>query len=144
MERSSYFYDASTGMTTNQFNLGTLAQNCSNKDVQLILPLKQFIAEIKNPDGKINFYSGVVRLPYYDGELHQFMLWLTTGSGMVYENLFFGVDDLKLKYIYFENDPFVYKLSPEGMQERTFTDQDFNGFDKCPSSSQFDFLNFLN
>jgi len=112
--------------------LGTPSQNCSTLDVHLILPLKQFMALIRNPNGKINFYSGVVRLPYYEGELHQFMIWLPTASGMIYENLFFGVDDLKLKYIYFDNDPFVYKLSPEGMKERTFNDQDFNGFNQCP------------
>ena len=86
------------------------------------------MAQIRDPNGHINFYSGVVRLPYYEGDLHQFMIYWYTGDGIIYQNLFFGVDDLKLKFAYYENDTLVYKLSNEGIKEKTFNDQDFTGF----------------
>ena len=131
LQNLSFFYNCSSGIVT--YNVFETNQ-CFYTDLQQTVDLQQYIKMVNDPNEHINFYAGRVRLPYAEEWLNQFILYISTPQGMIYENMFFSEEDNQLKYIYLESDQdTVYKT--EGLVEQIFTDEDFAGYEICDQST---------
>ena len=133
LESLSYFYNCTSGFVTYKNS----SSSCAYVDLDQRLNLAELLAMVRDPEGFINSYAGLVKLPFAgDRWFNQFILTLPTAQGIMYENLFFDEEDASLRYIYFEHDPETVYAIENGMVPQIFTDADFEEFTQCASSEQ--------
>ena len=120
-EQSDFYFNATIGYILYQDHA---EKKCSVVEYPQV-DFSELIEKANDPNGGINQYLGLVKLPFFDEDLHKFTL---TQPGDRQQDMYFIQGSLELKYVMIHDYPLIIALDSPGVVPKKWTDSDFKPY----------------